>query len=75
MFSKILQNSQESSFDGETPTQLFSCEIYETFKNTNFEEHLWWMTASTSSAFAVRKMQKRSFLLLQFINFLDLILE
>ena len=24
----------------ETPTQMLSCEVYETFKNTYFEEHL-----------------------------------
>ena len=24
----------------ETPTQVFSCEYYEIFKNTYFEEHL-----------------------------------
>ena len=29
-----------SLFDKETPTQVFSCEIFEIFKNTNFEEHL-----------------------------------
>ena len=32
----------ESSFNKvkETPTQVFSCEDYEIFKNTYFEEHL-----------------------------------
>ena len=50
MFLKILQNSQENTCAGvsllkacnfikkETPTQLFSCEIYATFKNTFFTE-------------------------------------
>ena len=27
-------------FKKETPTQVISCEVYETFKNTYFEEHL-----------------------------------
>ena len=27
-------------YQKETPTQVFSCEIYEVFKNTYFEEHL-----------------------------------
>ena len=30
----------ESLFKKETPTQVFSCEIYECFKNTYFEDHL-----------------------------------
>ena len=50
MFLKILQNSQENTCAGvpllkacnfikkETATQLFSCEIYATFKNTFFTE-------------------------------------
>ena len=33
-------------YEKETPTQVFSCEICEIFKNTYFEEHLW-MAAST----------------------------
>ena len=27
----------------ETPTQVFSCEYYEIFKNRFFLEHLWWL--------------------------------
>ena len=27
----------------ETPTQVFSCEIYEIFKNAFFTEHLRWL--------------------------------
>ena len=27
----------------ETPTQVFSCEILQIFKNTFFTEHLWWL--------------------------------
>ena len=33
---KVLQISQEK----ESPTQVFSCQICEIFKNSNFEEHL-----------------------------------
>ena len=56
MFLKILQTSQENacvgvffyevvglqpvSFKKETPTQVLSCEVCETFKNAYFEEYL-----------------------------------
>ena len=56
MFLNISQNSQENtsvrvSFTGqacnfikkETPTQMFSCEFCEIFKNTFFIEHLRWL--------------------------------
>ena len=39
----FLQRSTSSSlqlYQKETPTQVFSCEICEIFKNTYFEEHL-----------------------------------
>ena len=39
---------QACNFTKETPTQVFSCEIYEIFKNTYFEEYLR-MTASVVS--------------------------
>ena len=29
------------AYSKETPTQLFSCEIFRMFKNTFFTEHLW----------------------------------
>ena len=31
------------AYSKETPTQLFSCEIFRMFKNTFFTEHLWWL--------------------------------
>ena len=45
MFLKILQMWQENTYVGvshqkETPPQVFTCKIYEIFKNTYFEEHL-----------------------------------
>ena len=48
VFTKISQISQETPVLGlglqlyykETPTQVFSCEICEIFKNTYFEEYL-----------------------------------
>ena len=45
VFLKILENSQGStcvgvSFLKEAPTQVFSCEIREIFKNNYFEEYL-----------------------------------
>ena len=49
VFLKISQISQENTCIGdskkEAPTQLFSCEYCEIFKNTYFQEHLR-MTAS-----------------------------
>ena len=52
MFLKISQISQENTgnfSEKETPTQLFSCEICEIFKNTYFEEHI---RRATSNFFA-----------------------
>ena len=60
MFCKIsvLTNSQENtcievSFLKETPTQKFSCEFCEIFKNTFLREHLR-TTASVLSNFVIR---------------------
>ena len=35
-------NNADSKDTKEAPTQVFSCEYYEIFKNTFFTEHLWW---------------------------------
>ena len=55
MFYKTSQNSQVSTCAGasrlevynfikkETPTEVFSCEICETFKNSFFTKHLRWL--------------------------------
>ena len=41
LFLKISQNLQENTCVGvQTLTQVFSCEIYEIFKNSYFEEDL-----------------------------------
>ena len=32
-----------------TPTQVFSCEVRETFKNTLLTDHLWWLLLESSS--------------------------
>ena len=53
MFLKISQISQENycarvSFCKETQARVFSCEIYEFFKNTVLTDHLW-VTASVTS--------------------------
>ena len=53
VFQKLPQNSQESTcakasfltLKKDTPAQVFSCEFYESSKNTFFAEHLRW-TAS-----------------------------
>ena len=37
---KNFANFFKFQFKKETKTLVFSCEIYEIFKNTNFEEHL-----------------------------------
>ena len=34
----------------ETPTQVFSCEFYENFKNTFFIGHLWWLLLAYENA-------------------------
>ena len=39
LFNKVAAN-QVCHFTKKTPTQMFSCEICEIFKNTYFEEHL-----------------------------------
>ena len=65
MFLKISQTSQETtcvgnfynkfaglqpaSFFKETPTQMLSCEVWETFKNTYFDEQL--RTAASENVF------------------------
>ena len=43
LFDKVAKLANQK----ETPTQVFSCEFFATFKNTYFEEHLQ-MTASIS---------------------------
>ena len=36
----LYRDCTSNLFKKETPTQVFSCEIYESFKNTYFEDHL-----------------------------------
>ena len=56
---KISQYSQENTYVGfvagliscnfikkKTPTQVFSCEYCEIFKNSFFMEHIWWLLLS-----------------------------
>ena len=33
----------------ETPTQVYSCEYYEIFKNSFFTEHVWWLLLGTEN--------------------------
>ena len=40
IFLIMLQAFTLQAFYKETPTQVLSCEVWETFKNTYFEEHL-----------------------------------
>ena len=30
-------------YQKETPRQVYSCELYETFKNTTFQRTTWWL--------------------------------
>ena len=39
LFNKVL-DLKTHSFIKKTPTQVFSCEIFENFENAYFEEHL-----------------------------------
>ena len=41
LFFTKLQVFRPATFLKETPTQMFSCEIWEILNNTYFEEHLW----------------------------------
>ena len=40
VFLVKLQVFSQQVFKKETPTQMLSCEVWETLKNTYFEEHL-----------------------------------
>ena len=40
LFNKVIGLQAWNFFKKETPTQVFSCEICEIYKNTYFEEHL-----------------------------------
>ena len=41
LFLIKLQSKGQQLYYKDTPTQMFSCEICETLKNTYFEQHLW----------------------------------
>ena len=43
MFLKICEICEIKHYLKETPTQMFSCEISQIFKNTFFTEHLRWL--------------------------------
>ena len=41
LFNKVARLRARNFIEKETPTQIFSYEISEIFKNTYFEEHMW----------------------------------
>ena len=51
LFKKVSRNK-------ETPTQVFSCEFCEAFKNTFFTEHLWWSWSFSFKLFYVQEFNE-----------------
>ena len=51
-----------------TPTQLFSCEICEIFKNSFFAEHFWWLLLRFSDAVHIIKMLLTPLLLITYLK-------
>ena len=43
LFLIKLQFFRPATLSKETPTQVFSCEYCDIFKNSSFIEHLWWL--------------------------------